>query len=117
NDQFRFDGDGFALGFNAGLRWQPHEKWAFWVNYRSPTTVDYDGDSETRPHAPFPYYPSTTTRASLRFPQFVAGGISFRPTPDWNFEFDLDWTDWDYVNEVVFRGTPLGNIPFVLNYQ
>jgi long-chain fatty acid transport protein len=46
----------------------------------------------------------------------VAGGISFRPTEKWNLEVDIDWTDWDNVNEIVFRGTPLGNLPFVLNY-
>jgi len=28
------------------------------------------------------------------FPPYVVGGISFRPTPDWNLEFDLDWTEW-----------------------
>ena len=118
NDHFKFHGDGFDAGFNAGVRWQPIEKLAFGVNYRYSTTVDYEGHSETIPTSPFPpYYSSTSTHASLRFPQFVAVGASFRPAPDWNFEFDVDWTDWDNVNEILFRGTPLGNIPFVLNYR
>src|SRR5258705_3608257 len=110
-DQFRFKGDGWDFGFNAGLRWQPCPQWALGLNYRSATEVDYAGHSEF-----FPYAPRTATHASVRFPQFVAAGISFRPTEDWNFEFDVDWTDWDNVNSIIFRGTAMGNVPFILNY-
>jgi len=87
--------------------------WSFGLNYRYATEIDYSGHSETSPAAPFPpYYPSTRTQASLRFPQFVAAGISFRPTENWNLEFDLDWTDWDSLNKTVFRGTPFHGTPF-----
>lgn len=114
-DQFEFEGDGFDAGFNAGIRWQPHEKWAFGVNYRYITTIDYEGESSTTPNPPFAA--PTSTSASVRFPQFVAVGVSFRPTEKWNFEFDVDWTDWDNVNQIVFRGTAFGDVPFVLNYE
>ncbi len=117
-DEFKFEGSALGYGFNAGLLWQPCSQWAFGVNYRSATTLNYDGHSETSPTSPFPpYYPHTSTRASINFPQYVAAGISFRPTENWNFEFDLDWTDWDTVDQIVFRGTPLGDIPFLLNYR
>ena len=90
---------------------------AIGVNYRSATTIDFEGHVNTRPNDPFPpYFSDTRSHASVQFPQFVAGGISFRPTTNWNFEVDLDWTDWDNVNRIVFKGTPLGNIPFILNY-
>lgn len=115
NDQFTFKGDGFDTGFNAGIRWQPHEKWAFGINYRYSTTVEYEGESSTTPSPPFPA--KTSTSGSLRFPQFAAVGVSFRPTPDWNFEVNVDWTDWDNLNEIVFEGTAFGDIPFVLNYE
>lgn len=114
-DQFKFEGDGTAYGFNAGLRWQPHEQWAFGVNYRYATTLEYDGDSSTTPVPPFS--PSTSTSGSIRFPQFVAVGVSFRPTPNWNFEVNVDWTDWDDLNRIVFEGTVFGDIPFLLNYE
>lgn len=116
-DQFKFAGTAYGFGFNAGIMWHPIEKLSFGVNYRSPTTLNYHGHSETSPSSPFPYYASTSTEGSLNFPQYVTGGISFRPTPKWNLEFDLDWTEWDAVKEVVFHGTPLGDIPLVLNYQ
>lgn len=116
-DRFKFEGDALGLGFNAGLRWQPHQKWAFGVNYRSPTRLNYEGNSKTRPGSPFPYYPRTTTRAAVEFPQFVKAGVSFRPREDWNFEFNVDWTDWDKLDAIVFTGAPIGYIPFVLNYR
>ena len=114
-DEFKFEGNGFAAGFNAGIRWQPHEKWAFGVNYRSSTEVEYDGKSSTTPSPPLAA--ATSTSGSVYFPQFVAAGVSFRPTEKWNFEFDVDWTDWDKVNKIVFEGTAFGNVPFVLNYE
>ena len=116
-DHFKFEGNAFGVGFNAGLLWQPHPQWSFGVNYRSATELDYDGTSRTTPTSPFPYYPETSTETSLDFPQFIAAGISYRPNEKWNFEIDVDWTDWDVVNTIFFRGTPLGDIPFVFNYE
>src|SRR5262249_957872 len=51
--------------------------------------------------------------AHLDFPQIVAGGISFRPNTNWNFEVDIDWTDWDRVKSAVIDG--IGTLP--LNCQ
>lgn len=114
-DQFKFEGDGFAPGFNLGLRWQPHRQWAFGVNYRSATTIDYDGDSSTTPVPPFS--PKTSTSGEVRFPQFIDVGVSYRPTEMWNIEVNIDWTDWEDLDEIVFKGTAFGDVPFVLNYD
>lgn len=116
-DSFRYDGQALGFGFNAGLMWKPIPQLSLGINYRSATDLNYHGNSETSPSEPFPYYSPTSTRASIHFPQYVVGGISFRPTDKWNFEFDLDWTDWDSVKEIVFKGTPLGDLPFVLNFR
>ena len=97
-DQFKFKGDGFDFGFNAGLLWQPIKQLSFGVNYRHQTTINYHGDSEFTP------LPKTKTEASLRYPQFVVFGVSYRPTENWNFEFNVDWTDWDNVNSTTFHG-------------
>jgi long-chain fatty acid transport protein len=115
DDRIKVDGDGMAYGFNAGLRWQPHEQWAFGVNYRYATTVDYTGSARTTLAAP--YNGPTSASASIRFPQFIVAGVSYRPTTNWNFEFDVDWTDWDNVNNIPIRGTPVGNLNLVLNYR
>ena len=43
-------------------------------------------------------FPTLAANGSLQFPQYVTLGYSFRPTPDWNIETDIDWTDWDSLN-------------------
>lgn len=115
DDQFEFEGDGVGVGFNAGVRWQPHRQWAFGVSYRHATAIDYDGDTKTTPSPPLP--PKNSTSAELQFPRYVVAGVSFRPTEKWNFEFDIDWTDWDNLNTVVFKGTAFGDVPFAFNYE
>ena len=115
NDQFKIEGDGMAYGFNLGVRWQPHDQWAVGVNYRSETKIEYKGTSYTTPSPPYPE--STSTRATIVFPQFVVFGVSFRPTEDWNLEINLDWTDWDAVDTIVFKGTAFGNQVLPLHYQ
>ena len=112
NDYFKFMGDDFAFGFNAGIRWQPHEKLAFGAKYHYLTTENYGGHSEASPYAP-----PTPTTASLRFPQFAVVGVSYRPTEDWNIEVNVDWSDWDNVNQTVFKGTTGGDQVFPFNYQ
>src|SRR6266536_1074933 len=112
-DEFRFRGNGFAYGAKAGLLWQPHPKWSFGVSYFSPTTVKYRGNSTLKPIVPQKY----GTSAELDFPQFIMGGISFRPTTNWNVEVGVDWTDWDTVDTVTFKGTAFGNVPFALNWN
>ncbi|MEO5913264.1 MAG: outer membrane protein transport protein [Luteolibacter sp.] len=110
-DRFKFDGDGYATGFNLGLLWQPRPMWSFGLNYRSATNVEFKGESIASPYSKY-----QSTEASLEFPDYIVGGISFRPDENWNFEFDLDWTDWDSVNDAKFKGTFGGDQTFPFRY-
>jgi long-chain fatty acid transport protein len=115
--QFEYKGTGSDWGFNAGLRWQPIQQLAFGVNYRYQTDINYDGYLRTTsPFVPIPP-PSSDVHASVKYPQFVVGGISYRPTKNWNIEFDLDWTDWNSDKQIVFQDANLMNPAFVLNYR
>jgi long-chain fatty acid transport protein len=114
-DQFKFTGDDFDFGFNAGALYKPFEQWSFGLNYHYQTTMNYKGHSSTDPSPPYPA-PADTT-AAIRFPQYVVAGVSFRPTEKWNLEVDVDWTDWGNVNQVTFQGTGLGNLTLPLNYH
>jgi len=104
-DELKFIGDDFDFGFNAGLLWQPHEKWSFGANYLSDTSLNYKGHAS--------YYntglgiPSTSvdTSAQVQYPKIVSAGVSFRPTPKWNVEVNADWTDWETLNTVTLNGT------------
>ncbi len=123
-DQFKFKGDDVGYSFNAGLRWQPIEQLAFGVNYRYLTTMTYDGYAQTTPNSvppPLPavfapaYFGRADATASIRFPQSVAVGVSYRPTPKWNFEVNADWTDWDNLNAITLTGPAIP--PIALNYR
>lgn len=102
NDFFRFKGDDFAAGFSVGLRWQPVEKHAFGVTYRSATTVDYSGHTDTVSFASGLAL-RQDAKAEFEFPQRVTFGWSYRPAPLWNFEVNADWTDWSSFSSVPIR--------------
>lgn len=112
NDQFRFEGDGVAGGFNLGLLWQPMPEWSFGLNYRSATEIDYQGDSIAEPYDGY-----RSTEATLVFPDNIVAGVSYHPGELWNFEFNLDWTDWDQVNDTEFKGTFGGDQVFPFRYE
>ncbi|HUR45672.1 MAG TPA: outer membrane protein transport protein [Candidatus Saccharimonadales bacterium] len=102
-DQFQYKGDDFGFGFNAGLLWQPLTQLSFGATYRSASTMNYSGtaNSQTIPGLTG----SARTKVKVDFPQFVIAGVSYRPTPDWNIEVNVDWTDWDVVKVLTFEGT------------
>jgi long-chain fatty acid transport protein len=95
------------------MRWQPCDQWAFGASWNSPTTVNYEGATKISPETTS----KKGTKASLDFPQFVAAGISFRPTQRWNLEVGMDWTDWDTLNTTIFKGTAFGNLPLAFNWR
>jgi long-chain fatty acid transport protein len=111
-DEFKFTGDDFAYGFTAGLLWQPAIRHSFGISYRSPTTMRFEGESETKPSS------GPNQDASMKFPlpQVIIAGYSFRPTPNWNLEVDVDWTDWERLNTPVLRQKS-GNIAMPLNWK
>ena len=108
NSFLGFHGSDTDFGFNAGLRWQPCEFFAFGANYRYTTTLNYEGHSDPA---------NFSSSAAITYPQFAVVGISIRPSTNWNFEFNIDWTDWNNVNELVFKNTAFGNLTFPFNFH
>jgi long-chain fatty acid transport protein len=109
-DQFRFQGDGWSLAGNAGILWQPIKQLSFGAAVQSGTKTDlkgytsaYNDVATPLPTAPY-YYPKFATRtgaqADFQFPFKAEAGVSYRPTPNWNLEFDADYIDWDSVGNL-----------------
>jgi len=116
--EYDFRGDDFAFGFTAGILWHPVEKWSFGASYHSPTTMNFGGHSAVSGG----FSGSSPSSAEAPFAQFILGGVSFRPTTNWNFEADVDWTDWHSLKTVHFispgfTGTPLSDVPFPFNWK
>ena len=115
NDEFRYEGDDFGFGFNAGLLWQITDRWSLGANYRSESTIKYRGKSELRP-----FTPKVGSSMEADFPQMASAGISFRPTPAWNIEVAADWTDWSTFETLVIKeANPLagGDAVFPLDWH
>lgn len=132
-DEFKLEGDGFAVGVNAGIFWQPAPQHAFGVNYFGPIGMRYSGHARTRVPgfttpvevAPGVVIPFDVARfeneedfdLDIDFPQTIAAGYSFRPAPDWNFEFNIEWTDWDSLNAPNVHLSENPAAPLVFNYE
>ena len=113
-DTFRYDGSGTDWGFTAGILWQPLTQHSFGLSYYSATNIGLSGHSTIElPH----YQLREMGHATLNFPQFVRAGYSFRPTPEWNLECDLEWTDWDSLNVVTLHNDKTGDIHLPFNWK
>ncbi len=104
-DFFRFNGDGWSVGYNLGVLWQPQEKISIGASFRSSTTVTMDGHTsvELYPVISSPY--RSAAHADFTFPMTGVFGISYRPTPKWNLEFDADYTDWSSFGTATIHQT------------
>jgi long-chain fatty acid transport protein len=121
---FRFDGHGWSVGYNVGVRWQPHEKIALGASFRSTAKVRLDGETEFEQQPLRGLYPATNrvAHADYTFPLTVAAGISYRPTPRWNVEFNAEYTDWSSFGTINLyqENPPRGlktNTPVNLQWQ
>jgi long-chain fatty acid transport protein len=104
-DQFNFTGSDVSLTVTAGVMWRPHPRHSFGLSWRGPGEMTFDGRAEfaaggTR------FEQDATYR--LNFPQHLVAGWSYRPTPAWNFEVNVDWTDWHAVDTATL-GLPGGD--------
>jgi len=126
-DQFRFQGDGVAYGFTAGVKWNPHRMHHFGLTYRSAAKMNFSGHSSVKsdpftvatPFGPFPVAGIDTREdadATFNIPQNIVVGYSFRPAEDWNFEFNVDWTDWNTLNNVTLNQTS-GDVILPFNWR
>ncbi len=101
---FRFKGDDWSYGFNAGLLWKPFEKWSFGATYRSSSVSQYDGHATTQPSPPLGG--RVNSGSEFEYPQIAIVGVSYRPTTNWNFEVDVDWADWNSFDYLSVDGFP-----------
>lgn len=90
---FDFEGSGWSVGYNAGALWQPLKQLSLGANFRSSAWVTLDGHTHYE-NQPFIPNQESSANLSLHFPWTAVAGISYRPTPKWNLEFDANYTHW-----------------------
>ncbi len=118
---FRFSGYGWSVGYNLGLRWQPIDQISIGATFRSSAPVNLSGHTEFQ-YPPTTPYTSLPAQADFTFPLTAVVGVSYRPTPKWNLEFDANYTDWSSFGSTMInqQGSTFGfpqNIPVNLDWQ
>jgi long-chain fatty acid transport protein len=108
---FRFNAAGNDTGYNFGLRWQPAGEHAFGLSYQARTNFGVSGTSDLNP-----LIIGEPARADFAFPEVVIAGYSYRPTPLWNLEANIDWTNWTCLKTVVISKAS-GPVPLAFNWQ
>jgi long-chain fatty acid transport protein len=132
-DQFRFQGDGWGVSGNFGLLWQPIKQLSFGAALQTGTKINLDGyttayNDQATPLAVSPYYYPTFSHrsaatADFQFPLKATGGVSYRPTPKWNVEFDASYINWDSMGTVnIQQSSPLtglfpADLPLTLDWE
>jgi long-chain fatty acid transport protein len=113
---FRFTGDGWSVGYNLGLLWQPVDEISIGATFRSSAKVTLDGETkyELQPFPGLSQPSSTSARTDFKFPLTATMGISYRPTPKWNIEFDASYTDWtsfgsNTIHQATTPSPPMNN--------
>ncbi len=115
----KFDANDDTVGFSLAAMWRPSEKHSFGLNYQAKTEVTYDGNTTLHPEFFGPFAGKFKTEADLTFPESIVFGYSYRPNEKWNIEFNVDWTNWDRVDDLTIEGlNPLiGDISYDLDWE
>jgi long-chain fatty acid transport protein len=87
------EGSGSGWGYNIGAIYTFNPRHAVALTYRAPYTIDYDGDLTLAGQ-------KLDLSTSIDFPAVVVAGYAFRPNNKWKFEVNLDWTDWEKVDDI-----------------
>ena len=110
-DRLTVSQKGSAPSFTLGTLWQPSPQHSFGLSYQHETNISYRGTTEV-----FPVAPAVQSSFRLPFPEVVIVGYAFKPTPEWNIEANIDWTDWGQLG-VVNVASPIGAIPLDFRWK
>ncbi len=101
-------------------------KLSFGATFRSSADLNFRGNTDFRT-ATQALPQSDAARcvdADFTFPLTAVFGVSYRPTPKWNLEFDANYTDWSSFGTVTIEQSPPPvsnpldqNIPVNLDWQ
>lgn len=105
NIEQTLEGDGTSAGWNlaAMYKWN---KWNFGANYRSKVKVGIDGTINLPTTGLFatlalPPANNKTGRTNITLPDTFQLGAAYRPSDDWLFSAEADYTNWTTYSQLV----------------
>ena len=109
--QFKAKGDGFAFGGNAGVTFSLTEKQKIAVTYRSPFSVNYEGDLRFE-NTPLGASESSDFDTKVRFPTIISFGYGIEITETIRLEADVEWLEFSRFNNLAIdAGANNSNFP------
>ena len=122
DDELKVVGDGWTVGYNFGVLWQPCEQISFGATFRSCMEVELDGHTTEFSNGFSVPQERRSVRLDLPMPYQFVLGVSYRPTPQWNLEFNYDYADWSSLHTVYIErssATTLlpATLPLTFNWE
>lgn len=110
-DFVRIEGDGFWVNGKFGLHFKPSERHAFALTYATGISGTIDGELTSS------VLPRGDAEVDITLPATAAIGYSYRPSPGWNIEANLEWVDWDSFDDLPVRSASLPGGQSATPYQ
>lgn len=96
--EIRMQGDGLGAGANAAVTFRPAAGHTVALTYRSPVTVNYEGDTEFEGFPPGGEVLGLSSKSdfdtSIEFPAVAALGYAIRLTDTVRVEADVEWVQF-----------------------
>jgi long-chain fatty acid transport protein len=105
-EQQRIELSGWGFGATFGVLVKPSDMFSLGLTVRTPSKIGFSGDVEISNISVLEpvvgtSIPSTSgAEADVTWPLWVAGGIAFKPMPEFTLTFDVQWTQWSKLDEV-----------------
>jgi long-chain fatty acid transport protein len=118
--RFHFYGDGIGAGATLGGLYRFNDQHSIGAVYRSPFVIDFEGRAVVRNDLTG-LLGGAESSAEIQFPQSVTFGYAFRPNEHWRCEADIEWTNWEMLDDVKLNSdnpffdaslNPTSTIPF-----
>lgn len=109
----RFEGDDIGVSAAIGARWQPSEQHAFGAMFSTGSSFDLDG-STTSNGLPG----DSSSQLEFLTPARASVGYSYRPSPGWNIEANVEWLNWDSLNSLDLNSDSVGgSLPIAFDWK
>lgn len=118
----KLEAEGTTWGYNIGVLYKLNERHSFAATFKSPITVDYDGEVKYSDIPAFMGLGSSfesDIETSIDFPAIVVLGYAHRPNDKLKLEFNLDWTNWETLDSVKidFESPLLADFTYEYEYE
>ncbi|MFV1951181.1 MAG: OmpP1/FadL family transporter [Nitrospinota bacterium] len=94
--EVKMDGTGSGIGYNLGLLYHITDTANFGITYRSAVDIDYDGNADFTLNIL-----DGAITSNIKLPPRLTVGIATTTIKDWIFTFDIAWTGWSTIDELV----------------